>query len=85
MLTAELVRARRQGGELRITRLDDKARPRALELAEALVHIAGQHIGKTRDELDEALAQVEPAPRDRLLLEGLRKLVEDPLFAGASA
>ncbi len=77
MLTAELVRARRKDGELRVTLLDDKSSARALALAEALLPIARDHVGRSRDELEEALDQVESAARDRVLLAGLRKLIED--------
>ena len=92
MLTADLVRARRvpigaggagggaAGGptaELRLVSLDRRARERALELCESLLAAARAHIGRTRDELEETWSAVEAAPRDRRLLDALRKLVED--------
>lgn len=79
MLTADLVRVRRKGTELAVTELGDKQRPRALELARDLLALAEAHVGQTRVELEEALAQLEVSPREHKLLLGLRKLVEDRL------
>jgi uncharacterized protein len=77
VLSPELVRARRADGELRLVALDARRRARALELATALLASAKQAEGKTRTELDEALAAVECAPSERKLCEGLAKLVLD--------
>jgi hypothetical protein len=79
MLTADLVRLRRdrQTGDLQITPLSGKQQERALELAEAYLALVRGHIGRTREELEEALAQVPCSPRERLIAEGLRKLIED--------
>ena len=77
MLTADLVNARRRGGELRVVRLDEKGRVRAGELAAAYLGLARAHVRRTRDELDEACAGVEVQPRERRLADGIRKLVED--------
>lgn len=77
MLTADLVRARRQRGELKLGRFDAKTRERALALAWTYLEAARNLVGHTRGELDEALASVPHETRDRRLAAGLRKLVED--------
>ena len=77
MLTADLVKARRHKGELIIVDLDKKARERARDLAAVFLRIVEQHVGKTRDELEEALAEVDVGPRDKRVGDGLIKLLED--------
>ncbi|HEY6878835.1 MAG TPA: DUF790 family protein [Polyangiales bacterium] len=79
MLTAELVRARRQGTELKLTELGPKLRPRALEITADLIALAEAHVGQTRAELVEALGSVDVKPSEHKLALGLRKLVEDRL------
>jgi uncharacterized protein len=77
LLTADLVRARRQKGELKLLAFDAALRRRAEELAASLLAIAAAHVGRTRAELDEALAAVVASAGDRRLAAGLCKLVED--------
>jgi uncharacterized protein len=77
MLTADLVRAHRRHGELRVVPLDGRMRARAEELAELFLELVADHVGRTRGELDEALAQVEVSPGERRLADGLSKLIED--------
>lgn len=77
MLTADLVRARRQGSELRLVSLDAAARVRAIAIAEAILAEADEHVARTRDELDAALATVDVDPKDERLKAGLVKLLED--------
>lgn len=77
MLTAELVRARRRGDELQLAKFDEQTAERARDLAALILGIARDHVGRTRDELEQALRDVEPEPRDRLLGLGLKKLVDD--------
>ena len=77
MLTADLVVARRHKGELKVAALDARKRARAAELAAAYLELAREHVGSSREELDEAHAAVEVAAADRRLADGLRKLVED--------
>jgi len=79
VLTADLVRARRQGTELRVTELSTKLIPRAVEIGRDLVALAEAHVGHTRAELEEALGQLEVAQSEQKLALGLRKLVEDRL------
>ena len=77
MLTADLVVARRHKGELRVAPLDERTRARAEEIAAAYLAIVMAHVGRPREELDEALAAVEVHPRERKLADGLRKLLDD--------
>jgi uncharacterized protein len=79
MLTADLVRARRQGGELRLSELNSKLKQRALELSHDFVALAEAHVGQTRAELSEAFASIEVGSSEHKLALGLRKLVEDRL------
>jgi predicted nuclease of restriction endonuclease-like RecB superfamily len=77
VLTADLVRARRKGDELVLVGLDDRARERASAIAEALLVEARAHVGRTRGELEEALAAVDVEARDERLKAGLAKLLDD--------
>jgi len=77
VLTADLVNARRRGNVLHVTALDEEGRQRAAALAEVFLALARDHVGRTREELEEAWAAVDTDPRDRRLADGLRKLVED--------
>ena len=77
MLTADLVRARRRGDELKLTPLDAKGRATALELAGTLLGLAEAHLGKTRGELEEVMEAVIGGAADRKLAAGLAKLIWD--------
>lgn len=81
MLTADLVHARKQGKELRLVKLDEKARAHAAVVADAMLGAFSAHVGRTRDELDEALDDVETrlagSPSARRTAAGLRKLLDD--------
>ena len=77
MLTADLVSARRRGGELHLVSLDDPARLRARELAEALIATTAAHVGRPREELVVALSAIDVGPREYRLRDGLAKLIED--------
>ena len=77
MLTADLVRARRRGEELKLQPLDLEGKKDALELARTLIALAEAHVGKTRAELEEVVDAVVGSARDRKLAEGLAKLVWD--------
>jgi uncharacterized protein len=77
LLTADLVRARRRGEELRLQPLDGAARGDALELAKTLIALAEAHVGKTRSELDEVMDAVIGSAKDRKLAAGLAKLIWD--------
>lgn len=76
MLTADLVRPSSSGGVLRVRPLSGAKRERALVLAERLVQDAHVHLGRSRDELEQALT-LELAARERKLALGLKKLLED--------
>lgn len=77
MLTADLVRCRRKGDELKLSPLDAKGREAALELATVLIDLARAHVGATRADFDEAADAVIGDAKDRKLADGLHKLVED--------
>ncbi len=77
MLTADLVRARRHKGELRIIPFDPRTRAQAQELAAALIAVAEAHVGERRDAFDEACAAVVAAAAEPRLAAGLAKLVDD--------
>jgi len=77
LLTADLVRARRRGDELKLTSLDAGGRAAALELAATLLALAEAHVGKTRAELDEVMDAVIGGAKDRKLAAGLAKLIWD--------
>lgn len=77
MLTAELVKVRRKGDELVLAKLDAEERRGGVALADDLVRVAHEHVGRTRAELDEELDAIPIAAKDRKLGDGLRKLLED--------
>lgn len=81
MLGADRVHARRRGTELKLVRLDDKARPRAEAMAGALCAAFAACVGGTRVELEQALADAgtgfDRGASDRRMLDGLAKLLDD--------
>lgn len=82
MLTAELVGARRRGGELRLTPTDDVRRERIATLAVALTARARAEVGNLRDDVEEALRQTATALEEggeRRLGAAVGKLVRDGL------
>jgi predicted nuclease of restriction endonuclease-like RecB superfamily len=76
MLTADLVRARRRGDQVRPQWIDPGA-PEERERAQALLATFEAHRGRTRGELDEALAERVGEGTDYLLHRGLAKLLFD--------
>jgi hypothetical protein len=92
VLTADLVTARRRGGELRLPPSDDARRARVAVLAAALTARAREEIGRTRDDVEEALREtaaaleIGGAAGDRRLAAAVGKLVRDGLrFEEATA
>ena len=77
MLTADLVRARRKGDELVLGQVDAPTRARARGIAEAILAEAREHVGRTRDELEEAIDAIDVEARDERIKAGLAKLVDD--------
>lgn len=77
MLTADLVNARRRGGELRVVALDTRRQARAGELAAGFLDVAHGHVDRSRDEFYEACTGIDVQPGERRLADGIRKLVED--------
>jgi uncharacterized protein len=83
MLTADLVDARKKDGELFLRPLDAEAREEAHAIAAAYLDLARAHIGKRREDIEEAWAAYEP--RRPKLAAGLRKLVSDACTFEAEA
>jgi predicted nuclease of restriction endonuclease-like RecB superfamily len=77
MLSPDHVRVRRQGRELKLLALDRDLEARAVAIAREVGDIAREHVGKTRAEVLRAWLSVECSPRERRILSGLMKLVED--------
>lgn len=77
MLTADLVRVRRSKGELKVINLSGDSLERAASLAAMFLGIAEEHIGKTREQLEEALNEIEAEPNEQKIAMGIRKLLED--------
>ncbi len=76
MLTADLVRARAQGGEVvpRYVGLDD---PKALDLARSLLAMFAEHVGHPRGQLEADLKDYLGTGTAFLLHRGLAKLLHD--------
>jgi uncharacterized protein len=85
VLTADLVRARRRGRELVLVRLDPAMRERAVELSARLLGLFHEHIGRSREEVEMAVAAVDVPPREIRLKEGLEKLLDDRAAWGVPA
>ncbi|HEX6764601.1 MAG TPA: DUF790 family protein, partial [Polyangiaceae bacterium] len=77
MLSPDHVRVRRQGGELKLLGLDEDLLARAVALAREVSEIARAFVGKPRDDVTRAWLDIECSPRERRILLGLMKLVED--------
>lgn len=77
MLTADLVRARAKAGELVVRGLDAPTRARLLPAIERYVEILDGGRGRSLDEIEDALGEVEVAARDRKVADGLCKLLLD--------
>jgi len=76
MLTADHLEARIKDGALVLRKLDAKARLEAERLAQAYLDDAHAHVGKLREELEEAWTAHDAGSRGKLAA-GLQKLVED--------
>jgi len=78
VLTADLVGVRRRGDELRLLPVDEPRRAHIEALAAALARVAREHVGKTRDEVDDALDGAGRAEGgDQRLTNAVVKLVRD--------
>ena len=77
MLTADLVRARKDGKELRLIALDGGRRERAIELSQIYLELASAHVGKSRHEIDDAGTAITRAPAEYKLAAGLKKVIDD--------
>ncbi|HEX6277502.1 MAG TPA: DUF790 family protein [Polyangiaceae bacterium] len=77
MLSPEHVRVRQKGGELKLLGFERGLEERAVALARDVLDIARQHVGQAREDVVRAWLAIEHAPRERRILNGLMKLVED--------
>jgi predicted nuclease of restriction endonuclease-like RecB superfamily len=77
MLTADHVIARRRGGELRLTRLDEAGRARAVAIATEAIAAVEAGRGRERADVEEALDAIDVAPGEVRWREGLAKLLLD--------
>lgn len=77
MLTSDLLRVRRQKGRLLPRYLGPKGRKSLEPLAEALIATVKAAGRVPREALESELEQIEGDVRDRIVLQGLRKLVLD--------
>ncbi|MBC7172305.1 MAG: DUF790 family protein, partial [Polyangiaceae bacterium] len=79
MLTADLVRARRQGGKLVLAAMKAGTRERAAAIGAELLALASENVGEPRGALVESFRTIQVGPREYKLAEGLKKLVLDDL------
>ncbi len=77
MLTADLVRVRRNRGRLGVVALKGASLVRASELARLFLELAKDQVGSNYGQLKEAWAAVDVSPKERKLALGLQKLIED--------
>jgi uncharacterized protein len=77
VLTSDLLRVRRQSGKLLPRYLGPKGRLRMLPLAEALIAIVRSAGRVRREALEGELETIDGDVSDRLVIQGLRKLVLD--------
>ncbi len=77
MLSPDHVVARRRGKELQLTGLGGPRGERALRLAEALLSVADESVGSTREDFGRGASAIPIEGADGKLADGLRKLVED--------
>ena len=77
MLTADLVQTYTRKEQLFIWVLSAKSKQRALALAEQYLDLVTNYEGRTRDELEDALASLPIQQWDRKIALGLQKLIFD--------
>lgn len=77
MLTADHVRARRRGHELRLMNLSSSDEAQALDFSSRLLVIFERSLNKKRAELEEELNDLVVPPRLLKVVEGLKKLLFD--------
>lgn len=82
MLPVDLVHARRQRDRLLVPPLGART-PRALDIARRVVAVAEAHVGRTRDELEQAWRSIDVEPKEVKLRDGLIALVEDAISLDA--
>jgi hypothetical protein len=77
VLTTDLVRVKKKGGALVPAYVRGAAIERVLPIAAAYAGTIEGMIGATHEEVDGALGAIDVPARDRIVVLGLRKLLED--------
>jgi len=77
VLTADLVRVRRRKGELQVIDLNGDSLQGAEDLAALFIGVAEENIGRTREQLEDALGEIEVEPGEQKIALGIRKMLED--------
>jgi predicted nuclease of restriction endonuclease-like RecB superfamily len=77
MLTADLVRVKRDGDRIAVKPLEGKQRERMRAIAGLYLDLATAHLGLSREDLEARCGEVDVSPQDRRVAEGLLKLVLD--------
>lgn len=77
MLTSDLLRVRRREGAVHAQYVKGEAGERLLPIARAYVDLYKRMVGRSREEIDEAVAAVHVSARDRVAALGLRKVLDD--------
>jgi uncharacterized protein len=77
VLTTELLRVRRQKGQLHLQYLRDKIADEAKIIAADFVDILSHSISESREDIDSALDAVPVPATMRVIAAGLRKLLDD--------
>jgi uncharacterized protein len=77
VLTAELLRVKKTGGQILPRFLDAKTQARLVAPATELARVLTESVGTRRELVERALAGLDHAPKDRLVVAGLKKLLFD--------
>lgn len=77
MLTADLVRVKRDGDRIAVKPLEGKQRERMRVIAGLYLDLAAAHVGLTREDLEARVGEIDVSPQDRRVSDGLLKLVLD--------
>lgn len=77
MLTSDLVRFRKKAGRVTPRYLNQAAKERLLPVAAELVATYRAAVGGTLGDLDDAAQSIPHEARDRLVVQGLKKLCDD--------
>ncbi len=77
MLTSDLIKVRRRSGKINPAYLQPSRVEALVPLAQSLIDTFASSVGRSMDELDEAVREVSESETDRQLVAGLVKLLRD--------